>query len=419
MRSLTLAALLTLAGAAHAAPALPWASGWLDPGRTMSQPYEFGWDTRSLTPPPGGWDRTPVTVPTGVVWSAAPLGPPRVTLTPGLPVQRGNVQRVPVGLRVSVPHPAVLRLGGEPGRRASFPLAVNPAVPGPPTGGPGTGFLRVGEEGRYAAQGRELELPELAGRVLTLRRVDGARAVFTVPELGEVVRVGTAGDGLPDLAPLALDPGLPALKARYEGKQVWAYGGLRGTCSPELGLSVGVAARPHDALTVRQVLRLARPLILNAGGGPGDEVGRGADALALTPLVFLVDAAPLEPSGSVGAVGPASERLREALRSGQKPDLTPRCGAQFPVMLPDTWAAERVFSLAAPSARVPRTPPPNLVGLDRWLYAWLFGFPSSDFGTRDELLKKAEWHYRNIPFPATVRFDAAGRVTAVDVPRLP
>jgi hypothetical protein len=56
--------------------------------------------------------------------------------------------------------------------------------------------------------------------------------------------------------------------------------------------------------------------------------------------------------------------------------------------------------------------------LDRWQVAWLWGFPSIQFGTPDELMKLPEWQYENIPFPARVIFEN-DHVVKVDIPRLP
>ncbi|GMA13963.1 hypothetical protein [Deinococcus metallilatus] len=426
MRLLALAGLILL-GAAQAA-GFPWERGFLDVGSSVREPLVFTWDQPELSPPSGGWERQPLQVPLGVVWSARPVSGPQATLTPGLPVRFGREQFVPVNLKTSLTVPAVVNLLAEaPARRSpattglriAFPLAVNPAVPAPSPLAAGQEFLRLGGDAVYRRAGQGLPYPALTGRVLTLRRLEAGRAVFFTDGLGEVVREGDPQAGFSDLAPLVDDPALPALKGRYEGKPVWAYGGLGGVCQPAPEMSQGVEAPLREPLKVRRVLRLARPLVLNASGGFGDEVGHGADSIALTPLVFLLDSRALGPNGSFSATGAAAEQLHEQLLNGAGMTDTAACGVSFPAFLPDTWAVERVFSLTPPSAAVPAEPPADPRGLTRWQYAWLFGFPSATFGTRDELLKKSVWEYRNIPFPASVTFDAAGKVGSVEVPRLP
>lgn len=429
-------------GLALAAPtALPWSEGSLDLGQTAAFPLVFR--PRSPTPMPDAPSQSR-TVSARVIWSAKPLPPVRAVLTPGRPTPLGQSWQVPVALKLNATSPAVVQVLNQP-------VAVHPGLTVPAVR-LGQSFLRVDLGNVYRQDRRVLSVPELAGRVLTLKRLDAGAATFTVDGLGEVQRGGDPKGGFPDLAPLIDDPGLAALKRTYEGQRVWGYGGLHADCFPSAREQVGVAVPFTQGVRVRRVARLGKPMSLNVQGGVGSgEVGWGADALALTPLVFLLDPAPFESDGTgsfssvgdAGETGPLPPGVRPApppptavplsppdefmaqIAQGNQPGV---CGQSVALYLLDTWAVTRVFSRTAPGAGVPgvgdgRGPgisaPIGARGLTRWQYAWLSGFPSSTFGDLSAVLRLSEWQYRNIPFPATVRFDAQGKVPEVDVPRLP
>lgn len=412
MSTLLLASLLAFAPAG--AP-FPWAGGYLDLGTTFAHPFEFTPFNNQPAPPPQGWSRAPLTLTAHPIWSAQPLADLQAQLTPGPTRPEGKSWRAPLALRLNTPTSAVVQFVRE-GKNLGSPLAINPAVQVPATFAPGQTFLRLDTTAEYRLQGQSLPPSQLAGRVLTLVQTAGEKATFSVPGLGEVERLGRAGDGFPDLAPLAADPTLAALKRTYEGKEIWGYGGLKGTCDVSTQASMGVRVPLRQGVRVLQVARLGKPLFLNAQGSFGDDVGRGADAVALTPLVFLLDSTPFQSNGSFSSSAPFEEEDTSWLEQATDPG---NCGGAVPIYLPDTWAVQRVFSLTPPSDQVPQNRPEDPHGLTRWQYAWLAGFPSSMFGTVSELLKAPEWKYRNIPFPATVSFDAQGWVQEVRVPRLP
>jgi hypothetical protein len=432
-----LIAALLLGSAAAAAPApFPWAQGYLDPGRSFAQPLLYTQDYQKAGPPAQGWSRMPLPVMVGSIWPVQPLDFGKAELLPGVPEPRGQSWRVPVGLRLlgTLKRPAVLQLTGL--ARLSMTLVMHPGLSVPTIFQPGQEFLRTDFNVMYQQNGNVLDVPALAGRILTLQRLEGKKAIFNAEGLGEIERVGSSAQGFPDLSPLIADPDLAALKRKYEGKTVWGYGGLKTQCFPDANGSVGKGVPMTQGVTVRRVARLGKPQFLNVQGGAGDDVGHGADALALTPLVFLLDATPFRSTGDLGfsSSGPAGEAdspptppdpdpanadLQRFMELASRPDL---CGLDVPYALMDTWAAERVFSLTPPSKELltlSRNLPPVGRGLTRWQYAWLNGFPSSTFGSLSELLTLPKWQYRNIPFAATVSFDQEGRVNDVQVPRLP
>lgn len=409
--------------------AAPWSQGFIQAGSSAARPLALilrgGVDPSTpLIFPPRRFPLLPVTPDLGRAGGALSL---RAGDSP-TPSPAGP--ELPLASRIEVPAAGVYTVGpAETGERLFLeaPLAVNPSVPAPP------GVLRVGQtflrlEGAgagiiYRRAGQPLAYPSLNGRTLRLKRLEPDQTVFDVEGIGEVVRAGSRASDFPDLVPLVEDRDLAGLRARYEGKRVWGYGGLRGSCSPSPQTAVGWGGPPTASARVRHVLRPTRPLNLNAQGGPGGDAAQGADTLALTPLVFVLDQAQgVEVGGSISTSAPDvpdpgdSDAFAAWLGQVTSPAS---CGDAYTIYLPDTWAVERVFSLTPPGAAVPDPRPDDPRGLTRWQYAWLAGFPDASYGTRDTLLRASKWEYRNIPFPATVTFGPDGRVTDVDVPRLP
>ncbi|WP_083922514.1 hypothetical protein [Deinococcus aquatilis] len=411
-----------LSGGAAGLPAeFPWSSGYLEVGPSFAHPLLFQQDFQAPGPPLAGWSRVPLPLTPQVVWAAQPgVRVGTASLVPGLPQQVSRTWQVPVALTLPVSAPAIVDLG--PGLRGPGAVAVHPGLSVPTRFPPGQVFLRVSLDANYRQGGHSLSVPQLNGRVLTLQRLEAGRALFTVAGLGEVERLGSPSRGFPDLAPLIPDPELATLKRTYEGHDVWGYGGLSTSCAPSEQAGVGVEGPHTQALRVQRVARLGTPLSLNVQGGFGSELGHGADAVTLTPLVFLLDAAPFQSDGSFGfSSSPnqpdvSEEELLAQIETAQSPGV---CGSTVPIFLMDTWAVPRVFSRTPPTAQVPVKMPEDPTGLTRWQYAWLAGFPSSTFGSLSELLRLSEWQYRNIPFPARVSFDAGGKVKQVEVPRLP
>lgn len=115
-----------------------------------------------------------------------------------------------------------------------------------------------------------------------------------------------------------------------------------------------------QGVRVRRVARLGKPMQLNVQGGYDGGVGQGADALALTPLVFLLDPAPFESDGTLsfssgGNEGPPQPRPVPApppsdvlaqIAQGNRPGV---CGQGVAMYLMDTWAVMRVFSRTPPA----------------------------------------------------------------------
>ncbi|WP_424949933.1 hypothetical protein [Deinococcus sp.] len=418
--------------------AFPWTRGYLDVGRSLDQPLLFMEDAEQPNPPAQGWSRAPLPVMVSSVWRAGAAGIRKAELLPGVPESLGQSWRVPVGLRLSgSDRPAVFKLTGA--GRGTVTVAVHPGLKVLATVRPGQEFLRLDLNAVYRHSGKVLDAPALAGRVLKLLRLESDRAVFRAEGLGEVERMGNPAQGFPDLAPLIVDPDLTALKRQYQGHTVWGYGGLHANCFLDQNSSIGKGVGLETGVTVRRVIRLGKPLLLNVQGGYGHDLGDEGDVLALTPLVFLLDAKPFDSTGDLGfssistadqaapllgaadapPPGPEETDIQRLMELSNRPDI---CGLSVPYALIDTWAVTRVFSLTPPSRellKLRQNLPKDALGLTRWQYAWLSGFPTIDTGTVGELLKLGVWQYKNIPSPATVSFDSAGNVSHVEIPNLP
>ncbi len=371
-------------------------------------PSSLNLDVKAVTPGLGATAAVLTLRPRG---SARPLPQGTVPLTWTLNPARAGVY--------SILHPAL-------DVRLDAPLSLNPAVPLAGPDAPGQQYLHVGSTGDYQHAGKAVDAAFLHSHVLTLKRLEPQRAVFSAEGLGEVIRPGNPDRGFPDLAPVIEDPDVQQLRRQYVGHPVWAFGGLSGSCQPQRGTSVGFDAPVKSRLSIRNILRLAAPMRLNVNGGPGDDVGQGADVTALTPLMVLIAASPEIKVGGTfvstsitppGEPAPSAEEIMAAFF--ETVDSPQTCGETYTLPLADTWAVSRVFSLTPPGPDVPSEAPEEVVGLSRSQYLWLFGAPNASYGSMQEVMTTSKWAYRNIPFPATVTFGQNGRVKVVDVPRLP
>lgn len=299
---------------------------------------------------------------------------------------------------------------------ASLTLALNPQVKRPDALKPGTQFLHLGGDGGYTRSGQPLTHAALQGRLFTLQAVTASGATFQVEGVsGEVQWRGQPGDAFPALFPVAPDPTLDIFRKTLVGRPVWAYGGLNVSCRMTANSTVTFQADLREPLRIKRILRLTRPVWAGAQRYLGLDNG-GADLIAFTPIVVQVE----RPAGARVVSGSSSgpEARNAPGRLFDDARTSPLCQTMN-LVLADTWSLPRTFSAAPPSGRVPLDAPASPEGLDRWQYAWLFGFPSATYGPREELLKLRTWQYINIPFPATVSFDERGKVTQVQVPRLP
>lgn len=396
----------------------PWGSGTITLNASTAFTMVFSAETHldPLTAAP-----SPVVIKMRPVTPALGANQATLTLTPQQPVQDGHQVRMPIKANLQSTRAGVYTPVDAAGLNflGVTPLAFNPAVPMPGPDRPGQRYLRFGTEGDYRHEGEVPPYPTLRSHVLTLVRMDGRQAVFNVDGLGEVVRKGDPRAGFPDLAPLVEDPDLSALRRKYVGVPVWAYGGLKTDCLTSPQTDLGFHAPLRSPLKIRDILRVATPIRLNVNEADGDDVGDGASVTALTPLVVLVASSPdFTTGGSFSSVTSEGEGNDDALLALQD-DGTEPCGDTFVLRLADTWALPRVFSLTPPGRDIPTEIPDNLKTLNRQQYAWLFGFPSASYGTVQELMASTTWNYLNIPFSASVTFDKAGRVKAIQVPRLP
>ena len=329
-------------------------------------------------------------------------------------MQRNLWRRCLVGFLLNFPEGSPWKFTAPLITHPGLPLAGQPRV--------GQQFLRIEGDITYLAGGKPVPYASLMGRSITLKAWQGNKAVFDAGTLGQIVRQASVNDGFSDLAPLVDDPELKRLKQMYEGKTVWAYGGVSGWCELSPTLRVGMWARPQMPLKVLRVLRLSAPMRLDPQS-TGEAQGMGVHAMTLTPLVFLLDPQPIYEVGSVidrtgpqGDAPDAEEAWLVLADQAQQRVEQGKCGnATFPVYLADTWVTERVFSFQRPPLGLKTERDIDGVGLTRQQYAWIHGYPDFSYGTKAEVNTLSTWTYRHFgpDFTRTVKFDAVGRVNSV------
>lgn len=288
---------------------------------------------------------------------------------------------------------------------------------------------------RDLESGKPLAWREIVTKVATLQRVEpseggGKRLTFVLEGHTGQICLETGGQvtDLPYLTPLVTDPVLKALKAQYEGKKVWCYGGpgAQRVCTEE-GMSISVSGRPDVPLRIRRVERAYIPHIEMAIGRATFIGGDRQSAFTAShPLVVILDA----PANGLSFSGLSYASTKD----GKDVEEIPVDVVSHPKnyclglwnMVCDRWDFERDYSLCNPFKAHPAWPASmrNAVmrgeivkGMTHDMAAWAIGWPSI-YGTKSEMLGINDWIYDNIPFEGHVYFKN-GRVTRQDWPRLP
>jgi hypothetical protein len=279
----------------------------------------------------------------------------------------------------------------------------------------GNRYLYVGNPSDQYLLGQQALTPkQLNGSVFTLTALSAQKAWFAVEGVnGDVALEFKTGQNFPGLALIISDSSLETWAGQFLGRQVWRFGGFRLECNPSSEIRETYQTNFDSSARVKRILRLAYPVELHLPGGYGGGGGSYfmGDFIATTPIAVQFEQ--VQGLGKIMVEGQGNINSQEIVSQFERINCD-----TFIELNADPWQLERLFSLNPASPRVPREKETSLMGLDRWQVAWLWGFPSFDFGTRTELMKRPIWQYENIPFPARVTFKN-NKVIEVDIPRLP
>jgi hypothetical protein len=169
------------------------------------------------------------------------------------------------------------------------------------------------------------------------------------------------------------DETVASLRAKYEGKYVWHYGGGWSSCpwsDPDNGTSVGLDGQP---IRIKRIVRIkggpySLPLSDMPGASKASLLDREGGFATWTPLVVFLEL----PSPLSGASW--------------------RCVVPWYTMFADRWDFERVFSLTPPA----RAPAQMHIGMTKDEVLWSIGFPLV-YGARADVLAVDTWKYEHLP----------------------
>lgn len=257
-------------------------------------------------------------------------------------------------------------------------------------------------------------------KILVLRKVEplgsGNRLTFDLEgHSGQISLVTNAtATTLPCLAPLLTEPNVRALKAGYEGKSVWCYGGAGGQCiSSDSNVAISMGGRADLPMRIRHIERVYKPyqeLAIGAATFIGGE--RQSAFVTDNPLIVILDppAKGLELSGFMSVSKPDAKGIDAAFPEEVSNPRAYCLGLMN--IFADKWDFEREYSLQSPlvigkkwSAKMRKAVLEGEVvkGMTREMVAWVMGWPSI-YGTKQEMLKLNDWTYDNIPSDGHIYF---------------
>jgi hypothetical protein len=294
----------------------------------------------------------------------------------------------------------------------------------PPEAKAGQTFLCLPRDGEFPSSYRDLQGRPVAGQKVALRvwrltKVEPRRLEFAVEGLSG--RVWCEWDGslekLPALLPIVEEPTVRQLRAKYEGRQVWGYGGIGATALTRETLEpVGLG---FERLKPARLLRLYRvwlPWVWLPLGSATYIGGRNYGFYAHHPLVVK-----LQPMGKA-----VSGMMFESQHTWRLFESPQRHALGFYAVHADAWDLERAYSLQNPfelskrwsarERRAWRTGKPA-EGISHEVLAWIQGWPCI-YGTKQELKRLDKWIYENVPFEAEFFF-RNGRLVRWNIPDLP
>lgn len=341
-------------------------------------------------------------------------------------------------LKVSVPVQAADEATGQPvslpDAQASTAMYLPPAPNKPPSLTAGQQFLCLPDDAARLpytdAHGQTPPLSMLTLKVWTLTGVSDKTLTFTVEGRPGPLSLTTTGADvfakedlslLPGLVPLVEDDTLRRLRAKYEGKQVWGYGGVGAQFPLGDGGLDGFSATSSKPVTIVRLVRLALPNVTLAMGGQLGAMGgdRQSEFAARNPLLAVLGLPHgLQVTGAAGSGAAGEKAVQDVMGS------PPASGAGY-LEYADAWDFERAYSLVPWRKQHPDWPRAvrNAVksgelrkGMTPEMAVWVSGFPA-EYGTKAQLLArakrpKAAWRYDNLrPFSFWIYFHA-GRVVS-------
>ena len=289
--------------------------------------------------------------------------------------------------------------------------------------------------------GKPIKWKHMNCKVLVLQKVEpvggGNRLILDLEgHSGQISLVTSAtATTLPYLAPLLTEPNVRALKAQYEGKNVWCYGGAGGQCiSSDSNVSISMAGRADLPMRIRHIERMYLPyqeMAIGAATFMGGE--RRSAFVTNNPLIVILDppAKGLELNGFMSVSKPTALDGKGFPKDME--DLLPKevknprayCLGLMNTFA-DKWDFEREYSLQSPLVIGKKWPAKMrkavlegevVKGMTREMVAWVMGWPNI-YGTKQEMLKLNDWTYDNIPSDGHIYFKN-GVVSSESWPRLP
>lgn len=298
----------------------------------------------------------------------------------------------------------------------------------PPKAEVGQTFLCLPDSERLAFPYRDerdqpLDWRKVALRLWRLTQVKPDELEFAIEGLSGRARCVWEGDivQLPSLLPIVEEPTVRKLRARYEGKHVWGYGGIGAIALlPDRNAFASFGFERLKPARVLLLRRVWKPWVSLALGSTAGYIGeRMYRVLTHHPLFVR-----LLPEGRA-YTGFGSFPGHSPFEKGM--DNPRRYALGFYAWHADEWDFERAYSLQSPlelskrwEARERRALRTGELakGLRHEVVAWIWGWPSL-YGTKQELMRLSQWIYEDVPpFEATLTF-RNGRLVSWHIPRLP